>query len=180
MVNTGNTAVSDIVLVDDQLGPITCPLDTLGVGEEMRCTATGTAERGQYANTATVTGVDEAGNTVSDEDPSHYFGFVVEVDIEKSPTARTPTTPPARRSRWATRSPGPTRSPTPVTSPCADIVVTDDQGVTPVFQGGDTNGDDLLDPGETWVYEATGTAEVGQYANVATVDGLADVEDESR
>ncbi len=50
-------------------------------------------------------------------------------------------------------------------------MVTDDQGVTPVFQGGDDNGDDLLDLEETWLYEATGTAEVGQYANVATVEG---------
>ena len=49
----------------------------------MQCTATGTAERGQYANTATVTGIDAAENTVTDDDPSHYFGFIVEVDIEK-------------------------------------------------------------------------------------------------
>ena len=55
--------------------------------------------------------------------------------------------------------------------PLADIVVTDDQGVTPMFQGY-TNGDDLLDPGETWLYEATGTAEFGQYENVATADGF--------
>ncbi|HEY5727217.1 MAG TPA: SdrD B-like domain-containing protein, partial [Acidimicrobiia bacterium] len=177
VVNTGNTAVSGIVLVDDQLGPITCPLDTLGVGEEMRCTATGTAERGQYANTATVTGVDEAGTTVSGEDPSHYFGFIVEVDIEKftngedadEPTG--PQIPVGEPVTWTyeVTNPG--------DFPLADVVVTDDQGVTPVFVSGDTNGDDVLDPGETWLYEATGTAEVGQYANVATADGLADVEE---
>ncbi|MEN8239051.1 MAG: SdrD B-like domain-containing protein, partial [Actinomycetota bacterium] len=57
-------------------------------------------------------------------------------------------------------------------TPIADIVVTDDQGVTPVYQSGDTNGDDLLDQGETWIYEATGIAVVGQYANVGTVTGV--------
>ena len=33
--------------------------------------------------------------------------------------------------------------------PVASVVVTDDQGVTPVFQGGDTNANGLLEPGET-------------------------------
>ena len=178
VVNTGNTAVSGIVLEDDQLGPITCPLDTLGVGEEMRCTATGTAERGQYANSATVTGVDEAGTTVSADDPSHYLGYVLAIDIEKStngedaddPTG--PQIPVGAPVTWTYE----------VTNPgdfaIRDVVVTDDQGVTPVFQSGDDNGDDLLDIDETWVYEATGTAEAGQYANVATADGFAAVEED--
>jgi LPXTG-motif cell wall-anchored protein len=179
VVNTGNTTVSGIVLEDDQLGPIDCPLDSLGVGEEMRCTATGTAERGQYANTATVTGVDEAGTTVSDDDPSHYFGFIVDIDIEKAtngedadePTG--PQIPVGDQVTWTytVTNPG--------DFPLGDVVVTDDQGVTPVFQGGDTNGDDLLDVDETWLYEATGTAEPGQYANVATAVGSNALEDDA-
>ena len=163
--------MTNIVLEDDIIGTVTCPEDTLEVGAEMRCTATGTAERGQYANTATVTGIDSLEQTVTDEDPSHYFGFIVEVDIEKftngedadEPTG--PEIPVGDPVTWTyeVTNPG--------DFPVADVVVTDDQGVTPVFQGGDTNGDDLLDPGETWLYEATGTAEFGQYANVATVEG---------
>jgi uncharacterized repeat protein (TIGR01451 family) len=62
--------------------------------------------------------------------------------------------------------------------PLQDVVVTDDQGVTPVFQGGDTDGDNALDPDETWTYQATGTAVLGQYANVGTVDAMASFEDE--
>ena len=50
--------------------------------------------------------------------------------------------------------------------------MTDDQGVTPQFVGGDTDSDNELDPGETWTYEATDTAVAGQYTNVATVDGF--------
>jgi hypothetical protein len=52
------------------------------------------------------------------------------------------------------------------------VVVTDDMGVTPVYQSGDTNGDDLLDPSETWIYTATGVAVAGQYANIGTVTAV--------
>jgi len=51
------------------------------------------------------------------------------------------------------------------------VVVTDDQGVVPVYQGGDTDGDGLLDVGEVWTYQAAGVAAAGQYANVSTVTG---------
>ena len=38
----------------------------------------------------------------------------------------------------------------------SEVVLTDDQGVIPVFQSGDTDADTFLDPGEVWTYEATG------------------------
>ncbi|UCE20199.1 MAG: choice-of-anchor D domain-containing protein, partial [Gemmatimonadota bacterium] len=58
-------------------------------------------------------------------------------------------------------------------------VVTDDSGTpgvpgddfNPTFIGGDTNGNSQLDVGETWTYEAGGTASVGQYVNYGTVTG---------
>ncbi|PWE18612.1 hypothetical protein DDZ18_03135 [Marinicauda salina] len=67
-----------------------------------------------------------------------------------------------------------------------DVVVTDDNGTpgdtgddfspTAVESGGfnvgDTDQDGALDPGETWLYEASSTAESGQYANIADVDAL--------
>ena len=40
----------------------------------MTCTATGTAVLGQYANLGTTTGDAPDGTTVTDEDPSHYYG----------------------------------------------------------------------------------------------------------
>ena len=56
--------------------------------------------------------------------------------------------------------------------PLSNIVVTDDQaGVTPEYQSGDTNTDDILDTTETWIYQATGTAVAGQYANQGTATG---------
>ncbi|NNF66046.1 MAG: hypothetical protein HKM98_00905, partial [Gammaproteobacteria bacterium] len=59
--------------------------------------------------------------------------------------------------------------------PVANVIVTDDQGVTVTFTGGDDNNDDLLDVGETWTY--TGSAEVakGQYVNKGTVTGVGSV-----
>ncbi|WP_319507958.1 hypothetical protein [uncultured Methanolobus sp.] len=55
--------------------------------------------------------------------------------------------------------------------PLENVVVTDNKlGIIAniVNQG---NGDDILDIDEVWTYEATGTAECGQYANLADVVG---------
>jgi uncharacterized repeat protein (TIGR01451 family) len=48
------------------------------------------------------------------------------------------------------------------------IVVTDNRGVVPVYVSGD-DGDGILNPAETWTYEATGVAEAGLYANIGSV-----------
>lgn len=58
------------------------------------------------------------------------------------------------------------------TVPLDDVELTDSRGVVPTFSGGDANGDGLLDVTETWTYTATGTAEEGQYENVASVSGV--------
>ena len=39
------------------------------------------------------------------------------------------------------------------------------------FNVGDTNHDNLLEPGETWVFTASGTATAGQYSNIGTATG---------
>ncbi|HPM80595.1 MAG TPA: FG-GAP-like repeat-containing protein, partial [Candidatus Anammoximicrobium sp.] len=66
--------------------------------------------------------------------------------------------------------------------PLRNVRVTDDNGTpdffaddfSPVFVSGDTNSDGLLDPGEVWVYMATGVAIAGQYSNLGTVKGTDD------
>jgi uncharacterized repeat protein (TIGR01451 family) len=58
-------------------------------------------------------------------------------------------------------------------------VVTDDNGTpldpsndfNPTFIGGDSNGNGVLDPGEIWIYTASGTVGSGQYGNVGKVTG---------
>jgi uncharacterized repeat protein (TIGR01451 family) len=44
-------------------------------------------------------------------------------------------------------------------APLSNVTVTDDQGVIPVFVGGDTNNNGLLDLTETWIFQATGVAQ---------------------
>lgn len=83
--NTGATPLVEITLLDDQEGAIlTCPRTDLGIGESMTCTLTGVAEVGQYANVGFVTGKTpfdpmQPQQSVTDNDPSHYFGTAVEV-----------------------------------------------------------------------------------------------------
>lgn len=61
--------------------------------------------------------------------------------------------------------------------PLNNVVVTDDSGTpsdtsddfSPAFVGGDSNGNGLLDPPETWTFTATRIATAGQYTNIGTV-----------
>jgi uncharacterized repeat protein (TIGR01451 family)/LPXTG-motif cell wall-anchored protein len=56
--------------------------------------------------------------------------------------------------------------------PLSNIAVSDDQpGVTPSYESGDTNGNDLLDLSETWVFKADGIAVTGDYENIGTAEG---------
>ena len=67
----------------------------------------------------------------------------------------------------------------PGTVPLSNVTVTDDNGTPgnaaddflPTFTGGDTNGNGLLDPGETWTYTASGTVGTIDYCNVGTASG---------
>ncbi|MFK8029706.1 MAG: SdrD B-like domain-containing protein, partial [Gammaproteobacteria bacterium] len=82
VTNTGNTVLENVVVTDDQGVTVTCPQDTLTLGESMTCTASGTATLGQYMNLGTVvaTGLDPDGEPlppgppITDDDPSHYIG----------------------------------------------------------------------------------------------------------
>ncbi len=91
--NTGNTALSNVTVTDDQTGVmVTCPKTILAVGETMICTATGTAvtlatdtlytkvsgtcggvtNSTLYKNMGKATGETFLGEMVQDTDPSHY------------------------------------------------------------------------------------------------------------
>lgn len=168
VTNTGNDRLTNITLTDDRLGPITCPQTALEPQTAMICTATGIAATGQYANVATVAARNTTGISVTDTDPSHYFGYISAINVEKATNGQDadepvgPIVPVGSTVAWTYR----------VTNPgdvaLKNVRLTDDQGVVPVFQNGDANGNGELDPGETWLYQAQGTAVSGQYANIAT------------
>ena len=81
--NTGNVNLTNLQVVDDQVGSITCPSTSLASGDSMTCTASGTVAAGQYHNQATVTASHPAG-TVSDTDESWYYGVTPSIEVKKS------------------------------------------------------------------------------------------------
>jgi uncharacterized repeat protein (TIGR01451 family) len=84
VTNIGTINLTNVVVTDDQGVPVTCLNDTLAIGVSMTCTAAGTATAGQYANNGTATGVPEGGSSsVSDTDPSHYYGCDPDINITK-------------------------------------------------------------------------------------------------
>jgi uncharacterized repeat protein (TIGR01451 family) len=175
--NEGNSVMSDIAVVDDQLGAITCPSDTLAVNEEMTCTATGTAEQGLYENTATVTGLDAAGTAHEDTDPSHYRGVEPGIFVEKLTNGQDADEAPGVQIGqedeivW-------TYAVTTGGHPTADVtVIDDDPAVQPVYVSGDSNDNGILEFGEVWIYQATGSATEAQYENTATVDGFDNIDE---
>ncbi|MGB5924803.1 MAG: hypothetical protein WBH01_01735, partial [Dehalococcoidia bacterium] len=63
----------------------------------------------------------------------------------------------------------------PGTVPLSSVTVTDSVGgVNPAYVSGDTGNVGFLDPTEAWIYEAYGTATVGQYSNTGTTTGYSD------
>ena len=85
------------------------------------------------------------------------------------PTGSTPTSRPGPSSRWATPSSGTTSLPTPATRRWSDIRVIDTV-VDPPSSGPEVDcPSTTLEPDDSMTCTADGTAEAGQYANVAAV-----------
>ncbi|MDY0341319.1 MAG: lamin tail domain-containing protein, partial [Coriobacteriia bacterium] len=82
VTNTGNVTLTSIVVTDDQVGSIGT-IASLAVGASQTLTKTGTAVAGQYANIGTAT-TTYSGQTVSDADPSHYFGAAPSIELVKT------------------------------------------------------------------------------------------------
>ncbi|NNF63452.1 MAG: hypothetical protein HKN07_04260 [Acidimicrobiia bacterium] len=198
VTNTGDVDLFNVTVTDDQgIVPIFSGGDDgdgiLQPGEVWTYEATGTAEHLGTTGFTTVDGCDPAGprpayenmgavvaNTirgasVDDIDPSHYCNppDAPDIDIEKltngnqadgSFDADVPLIAPGDMVTWTYI----------VTNTgnvdIVDVDVTDDQGIVPIFDGGD-DGDGILNPGEVWTYEATGTAEDLTATVFTTADG---------
>jgi hypothetical protein len=152
-------------VTDDQNVAVSCPANTLAFGASMTCTGTGTAVGGEYENTATATGV-ASGVTVQHSDASHYFGEDAAVDIEKlvnGVDADAPTGPMVGVG-------GPVDWTYAVTNTgnggLTSIVVHDLDGV------GVTCPSSTLAVGASMTCTGAGTAQSGQYSNVANVVGF--------
>ena len=172
ITNTGNVALRWSAS-DDQGVALACPrLVFIFPGQTIICRGGAQAQAGQYENTGTATGTTSTGTEVTDADPSHYFGARAELAVQKStngidadvgPGPQVPVGDPVTWTYVVTN---------PGNVAIADVAVADDQaGVNPAFVGGDDDSDGLLDPSETWTFEATGTATAGQYENTGTATG---------
>lgn len=168
VTNTGWMELSGVAVTDDQGVAVSCPKDTLAVGESMICSASGLATAGQYANLGTVT----TDQQVSDIDPSHYYGLVPAVDIEKATNGFDADDP---QGPWIVVG-GDVSWTYEVTNtgevPLTGVVVTDDQAVAVSCP------QTTLGLGESMTCSAAGTATVGQYANLGTVTTDEGVSDE--
>ena len=184
ITNNGNVPLSNISVTDDKgVTPVyqsgdTNNNDKLDTREIWIYKATGMAIAGQYTNVGTATGTPAVGNPVSASNPDHYYGIKPNNPCEKTGIKIVKTTngtnndcAPGRSiavGSLVTWTYTVTNTGNTVLS---NIIVTDNQGLTPVYQGGDINNDGKLDTRETWVYKATGTAVAGQYTNVGTATG---------
>jgi len=174
--NTGNVALSGVTVTDNQEGSITNRIsgDTdsdglLDTNEVWTYTKTGTAQPGSYSNTGSVTG-SYNGTPVNSSDPSSYFGASPSMAIDKVTKSGSVQgdgllIPQGSPISWIY---------TVINTgnvPLSNVQVTDNQGVVPVYQSGDTNQDGKLDLTESWVYSANGTAILGSYQNIGTTTG---------
>jgi hypothetical protein len=163
VTNTGGSRLTQISVEDDQGVQVTCPRDALDPGESMTCTGQGTAVACQYENLGTATAQTPSGASVSDGDPSHYFGSQnAQIDIETAvngddadfaPGLLIQNGSPLQWSYLVTNS-GDVN--------LAEVQVTDDQGV--VLSCPQTS----LRPGESMTCTAASTAATGPYGSVGT------------
>ncbi len=197
--NTGNHAGA-VTLVDDNgtpdeatddFAPSYLDGDTNGNGlldldEVWTYTAASTAVVGQYRNLATITMVEaRTALTATDSDPSAYYGLSPSIRIEKAINAADPWNPTAYED--ADTGPGPAFSVgTEVVwtylvtntgdTPLSILSVMDlgsNSGWTPIYVDGDQEMDDILSPGETWLFESPVWMVVkGPYTNTATVEAI--------
>ena len=168
ITNTGSITLTDLVLTDDKVGLIgpgglsNCPPagTILGPGDSLICTATGVAQAGQYANIGVVTGTTQIGvvfprQTVTDTNPSHYFGNGPAIAIKKytnGEDADTPTGPFIPTNGAVTWTYVVTNTGNLVLNP---VTVTDDQGVAV------TCPKNVLQPQESMICTGAGVAVAG-------------------
>ena len=88
VTNTGDVALTGIVVTDNTGITVTCPKTTLEPSETMTCTASATALLGLHTNVGSATGTPSSGvpTPVTDTDPANYIGEPPpnpSIDVEK-------------------------------------------------------------------------------------------------
>jgi hypothetical protein len=130
----------------------------------MTCTASGTAVAGQYANLGTVSASPPGGlPEVTDADPSHYFGLVSSIALQKLTNGFDADSPPGPVIAAGSQVAWTYVVTSGANEDLVDVVVSDDQAEAVNCPANE------LAPGESMTCSATGIAVVGPYANIGTV-----------
>ncbi|HEY3274110.1 MAG TPA: hypothetical protein VGJ92_10120, partial [Methanocella sp.] len=167
VTNTGNVTLTNIVVTDNRGVMVTLPKTTLVPAESMTGTAAGIATAGLYENTGTATATRPNGSVASASDTSSYFGSSPGINIVMTTNGADGSQIPTGHAitwRYTVTNTG--------NVVLSEVAVTDNRSVIPVYVSGDANADGRLDLTETWIYEATGTATAGSYANKGTVTAM--------
>jgi hypothetical protein len=165
VTNIGNSQLTAVAVTDDKGVAVACPKTVLQAAESMTCTASGVAVAGQYANVGTATGKPPVGANVTWSDPSHYFGAVPKIAIEKLINGDDADLPPGPTLRtgnailwtYVVTNTGNVQ--------LTAVAVSDDKGVAVTCPKA------TLVPGESMTCTGSGVAVRGQYVNVGTATG---------
>ncbi|XOF34201.1 MAG: hypothetical protein ACL93V_02580 [Candidatus Electrothrix sp. YB6] len=96
VTNTGNVPLENIAVTDDKGVAVDCGggsniISSLQPDESFNCSGTGIAAEGQYENLGSADSTfkddEETKKPVHDDDPSHYFGALPGIDMEKCTAA---------------------------------------------------------------------------------------------
>lgn len=164
VTNSGTIQLTNVSVTDDQGALVSCPETVLDPGEDMECTASGTAVAGQFRNVGTAKGDAPCGSQASAQDASHYLGTLpVSIDIQKLTNGQDVATPSALvlpvgssvEWKYNVKNTG--------QAPLSGVSVSDDKGVSVTCTKSD------LQPGETVTCTGNGTAVAGDYTNVGSV-----------
>jgi hypothetical protein len=182
VTNTGNSPLSDVTVTDDRCAPVTGPAqrldgdqdELLEPGEKWIFTCSKQIPAGHrigdenpIRNVATVTGKDELGRTVTDDDDHLVRILHPAIDIEKTGPASARAGTPLAYVLTVT-------NPGDVPFAAQEVGVTDPRCDQP--PAGPSTGADAtpgqLDPGDTWIYTCTAQTTgqpAGTFVNTATV-----------
>ncbi len=149
----------------------------LDPGETWTYTASSVAKAGSWSDTVTVNATDSNGQSVSGTDTSSYDGIDYAIALADELNGAAATVPPGNEITVGASNLWTYTVTNPGSVALANVTVTDDDGtpddtgnaLTATYVSGDTNGDGLLEPGETWIFKATTTALSGSTAETAHV-----------
>jgi hypothetical protein len=194
VTNTGNSALSNVAVTDDNGTPGNAADDfnpalssgdangnnQLDLGETWTFSASRTVVAGAFSNSASVSAQDAAAQVVNASDPANYFGSAPGISVQSSVNgddADSPTGP--------TLAVGSSVTVTYIVTntgnvPLGSVQVWDDNG-TPgdtgddfqaEYQSGDDNFSEYLETNETWTLTVTRTVAAGQFSGAGRAIGF--------